>query len=234
MNRLDILIKNEKDKHKGETYYSYSANDLIQQDLIEHKELIEMRTITELSNEYGISYGRIAKILRTVGIKVKRTYRTKGEKKIKIPKMSEEEHKIALWASSFNNGKIRYVYYDMIRRCYKQDDRGYPRYGARGITVCDEWRKDCKNFYKWAKENGYDKGLQIDRIDNDKGYSPDNCRWVSPRENCMNRSCTRRATLNGETHTLKDWSEITGISYQVLSDRIYRYGWTVERALTAK
>jgi hypothetical protein len=149
--------------------------------------------------------------------------------KVEKPK---KDHTVSSWASSFNHGRIRYVYYDMIRRCYKETDNHYKDYGGRGITVCESWREDCCNFYKWAKDSGYKEGLQIDRIDNNKGYCPENCRWVTPRENAMNRRCTRKVAFEGETHTLEEWANITGISYQVLSDRIYRYGWTVRRALT--
>ena len=232
MSKVDELIKAEVKRHEGERYYSYSINDLIKQDMIENILDIKGMTIKEVAELYGMSYGKTAELLRLAGIKARRVYTKDKVKEEKLPKMSQEEHEIAFWASSFNNGKLRYVYYDMIRRCYKKEDRGYPRYGARGITVCDEWKKDCKAFYRWAKENGYDKGLQIDRIDNDKGYYPENCRWVTPKENMMNRSNTRRITFNGQTNTLEEWSDITGISYQVLSDRIYRYGWAIERALT--
>ena len=233
MSRLDELINIEREEHEDDIAYSYSINSLIQQDIESNKELAGSKTLKELSEMYDISYGTMAKILRMAGVKARRTYRKcLVEKKIRAPKMTQEEHEITFWASSFNKGKLRYVYYDMLRRCYKETDKGYCRYGARGITVCEEWRKDCKAFYRWAKENGYDIGLQIDRIDNNKGYSPENCRWVTPRENSMNRSCTRRVTFNGETHTLKEWSELTGISYQVLADRIYRYKWSVAEALT--
>lgn len=233
MSRLDELINIEKEKHKADTIYSYSINSLIQQDIESNKEMARSKTIKELSELYGVSYGTMANILRLTGVKAIRTYnKLPVEKKVKIPKLTPEEREITFWASSFNKGRLRYVYYDMLRRCYKKTDRGYYRYGARGITVCEEWRKDCKTFYKWAKENRYDIGLQLDRIDNDREYSPENCRWITPQENCMNRSCTRRVTFKGETHTLKEWVEITGISYQVLSDRIYRYKWSIADALT--
>lgn len=233
MTKLEMLIKQEEAGHKNCTIYGYSINDLIAKDLLRHKELVKNKTIKELCAEYTVSYGRMALILRQTGIKAKRNYsRRKHEKKTKQVKMTHEEHHIAVWASSFNRGRIRYVYYDMLRRCYKKEDRSYYRYGARGITVCDEWRKDCKVFYKWAKDNGYAEGLQLDRKDNDKGYSPDNCRWVTQQENIRNRSNTRCIIFKGEMHTLKEWAEITGLSYQVLADRIYRYGWDIARALT--
>ena len=59
--------------------------------------------------------------------------------------------------------------------------------GARGIHICEEWKSEFTNFYDWAISHGYTESLELDRIDNDKGYSPDNCRWVTHKENCNNR-----------------------------------------------
>ena len=122
----------------------------------------------------------------------------------------------------------------MLKRCHDPKNKGFAHYGARGIFVCDEWRENCRVFYQWARENGYEQGLTLDRIDNSKGYCPENCRWVTAKVQTMNRDCTRWVTFNGVKRTLKDWGEITKLGYKVLADRIYRYGWTVERALTEK
>ena len=75
----------------------------------------------------------------------------------------------------------------MVARCHRKYATSYKIYGAKGITVCKEWRESTKAFFDWALANGYKKGLQIDRIDNLKGYSPDNCRFVTVKENCLNR-----------------------------------------------
>lgn len=75
----------------------------------------------------------------------------------------------------------------MIGRCHKPKNNKFHRYGADGITVCDEWRKSFSAFELWSSENGFDPSLQIDRIDNNKGYSPENCRWVTPIVNQANR-----------------------------------------------
>lgn len=75
----------------------------------------------------------------------------------------------------------------MRYRCQNPDAKDYPRYGGRGITVCDEWDKNFMSFYHWSLENGYDPELQLDRRDNDAGYSPENCRWVTRLENMRNR-----------------------------------------------
>lgn len=74
----------------------------------------------------------------------------------------------------------------MVRRCHDPSHKNHRIYGARGITVCQEWH-EFQVFYDWAVSNGWDEGLQIDRIGNDKGYQPDNCRWVTSQNNNRNR-----------------------------------------------
>lgn len=78
------------------------------------------------------------------------------------------------------------IWCGMRQRCYDQNSPNYKNYGGRGITVCDEWQ-EFEPFAAWALMHGYSIDLQIDRIDNDKGYSPENCRFVTPLENNHNR-----------------------------------------------
>lgn len=75
----------------------------------------------------------------------------------------------------------------MKRRCYNPTQNGYKNYGGRGIIMCDEWKNDVVSFYNWAMANGYQKGLEIDRIDVNGNYEPSNCRFVSHKENCNNK-----------------------------------------------
>ena len=129
--------------------------------------------------------------------------------------------------------KLHRVWWGMIERCYKRYHKSYSEYGGRGIKICDEWRDDFKTFYDWAMSNGYAEKLTIDRIDNDKGYSPDNCRWVTQSCNARNRRTSRLIEYDGVVHTLVEWSEITGLNPDTITERL-KMGWTVQEALTIK
>lgn len=105
-------------------------------------------------------------------------------------------------------------------------------YIKRGISLCDEWqgRNGFMNFYEWSMSHGYQDNLSIDRIDNDKGYSPDNCRWTNQHVQNCNRRNTLKATINGETKAVSDWCIELGMNYETVYGRI-RKGWSTERAL---
>lgn len=118
--------------------------------------------------------------------------------------------------------KLSTRWQSMRKRCYQKNHRGYHRYGGRGITICDEWLEDCTKFYKWALENGFKSELQLDRIDNNKGYSPDNCRWVTRKQNSRNRSTNKLITYNNQTKILIEWAEELGINYKILQDGLKR------------
>ena len=118
----------------------------------------------------------------------------------------------------------------MKNRCNNPKTPRFKDYGARGIKLCDEWQHDFKAFYDWSMSHGYEEHLTIDRIDNDKGYSPDNCRWVTALVQGNNSRHNHFITYNGETHSMTEWSRILNLSFHLLSNRINRYGWSVERA----
>jgi len=118
----------------------------------------------------------------------------------------------------------------MMARCYDESHQAFHRYGGRGITVCDAWH-DARQYAKDIKA-GYKEGLQIDRIDNEGNYEPGNVRWVTPSENCDNRSTGRKIAYNGKTQSLTRWAEETGLSISTLSERLSVWGWTVSDALT--
>ena len=108
----------------------------------------------------------------------------------------------------------------MKTRCYNPHHDRYKDYGGRGITVCDEWRENFIAFYEWSISNGYSQGLQIDRINNDGPYAPDNCRWTTRKVQANNRRTNHPITFMGETHTIKEWSEITGIHQNTIRARL--------------
>lgn len=83
--------------------------------------------------------------------------------------------------------KLYYVWQRMKQRCNNKSNRAYKYYGGRGIYVCKEWNDDYISFYEWSVNNGYKEGLTIDRIDNNEGYSPNNCRWVTMKVQSENR-----------------------------------------------
>lgn len=103
------------------------------------------------------------------------------------------------------------IWCGMKSRCYNPKSISYKNYGAKGITVCEEWLT-FENFHNWAILNGYSDELQIDRIENSKGYSPDNCRWVTRTENMRNQTTTRNITVYGITLPLSIWCKELGIS----------------------
>lgn len=108
--------------------------------------------------------------------------------------------------------KLFYVWWGMKTRCYNKNNKRYKDYGARGITVCDEWLSDFEIFYTWAINSGYGRGLSIDRINNNRGYSPDNCRWVDHSTQQYN---TRRNFLlwyNNKWKTTKEIAQSENIS----------------------
>ena len=96
----------------------------------------------------------------------------------------------------------------MLGRCNNPNNKDFPKYGGRGIKVCDEWR-DFVNFNNWANENGYSDELSIDRIDVNGNYEPNNCRWVTLAEQARNKRNNHFVEYNGETRCLKEWSRMT-------------------------
>ena len=90
------------------------------------------------------------------------------------------------------NKKLDDKYYNMMKRCNDEKHKDYSNYGGRGIKVCEEWSKSKKMFVRWCHENGFEEDLEIDRIDNDKGYDPSNCRFVTRKVNRNNRRDSKK------------------------------------------
>lgn len=127
--------------------------------------------------------------------------------------------------------RIYRIWKGMRKRCRNPNDSNYPKYGGRGIRVCPEWDSDFLSFYFWAMESGYNDSLSIDRIDNNKGYSPDNCQWSNETKQANNRRSNRLATIDGETHSIIEWSKIYKISTVTIYKRI-RQGMSETEAIT--
>lgn len=129
------------------------------------------------------------------------------------------------------------IWANMKKRCYNPKDKRYHCYGARGITVCEEWKNDFIAFHDWAYANGYDDTVPrgvctIDRIDTNGNYCPENCRWVDNDTQAKTRTTTIYLTYNNETHTLIEWSKIMNIPRNTLYMRIKESGYSIEEALT--
>lgn len=122
------------------------------------------------------------------------------------------------------------IWHGMVTRTENEKNLRFCDYGARGIKICDEWRKNFQKFYDWAMSHGYEDNLTIERIDNDEGYSPDNCCWADRKTQNNNRRYNVRIKYKGEEHTLSQWGERLEIAVGTLWSRIYIRGWTVEKA----
>ena len=104
------------------------------------------------------------------------------------------------------------IWASMKQRCSDKNSNNYKNYGAKGIKVCDEWQNNFVAFSNWAKANGYNDKLTIDRIDNKKGYEPSNCRWVDMKTQQRNKSNNHLVTINGETKCVAEWCSLYPIS----------------------
>lgn len=114
-------------------------------------------------------------------------------------------------------------------RCNSVNSPRYKDYGGRGIKICSEWM-NFDNFCLWALSNGYKDGLTIERINNDEGYNPQNCTWITNEKQASNKRNSRIFTYNGETMHLAAWARKLNMSYSLLYDRLDA-GLTFEQAI---
>lgn len=122
------------------------------------------------------------------------------------------------------------------QRCNNPKNISYPNYGAKGINVCEEWENNYIAFRDWALKTGYDETLPrgeqtIERINVFLGYSPENCTWKTISQQQRNKRNSKLYEYNGESHTLIDWSEITGVEYSLLRSRVLGYGIPIKEAI---
>ena len=118
---------------------------------------------------------------------------------------------------------------NMHTRCSNPRHKNYRHYGGRGIGVCDEW-SDSVTFISWALRNGYRDDLYLDRVDNNKGYSPENCRWATRKEQENNKRTNHIITINGVKKNVTQWTETMGFHENLIFSRLSR-GWTPKEAV---
>ena len=139
---------------------------------------------------------------------------------------------------SFKHGqkgtRLYRIWSSMKKRCYYPKHSNYNNYGGRGITICSEWlgNQGFENFASWATENGYTEELTIDRIDNNKPYCPENCRWATVKEQQNHRRNNVKYSYEGKCLSAREWSEVKGIPLRKLLNRLYIQKWSIEKALT--
>lgn len=125
------------------------------------------------------------------------------------------------------NSPMYALWSHMKDRCLNENNTRYKSYGGRGITVCERWM-DFQNFLSDMGERP--EGMTLDRIDNDKGYSPDNCRWATNKQQQRNKTNNKLITYKGETKTLADWADDLGLDYYRVLQRMFN-GWEFEDAI---
>lgn len=136
-----------------------------------------------------------------------------------VPELS----KIANTKHGMRNTKLYREWAAMKTRCFNSNFKSFADYGGRGIIVCDEWKDDFQAFYNYVSKLPHfmEEGYSLDRINNDGNYEPRNVRWATVSQQNYNQRRTNKVELNGEIHTLKEWSEITGIPLRTLKYRYY-------------
>lgn len=145
-----------------------------------------------------------------------------------------ERTKEAIQTHGMTNTACYHRWEKMLQRCRDKNNSDYKDYGGRGIAVCAEWESNFTAFYNYVSHLPHfgEPGREIDRIDNDKNYEPGNVRWSTRKEQCNNRRSNLMITYKGKTQTATQWSEELGIPYHVIRHRIFKAGWSAEKAFT--
>lgn len=131
-----------------------------------------------------------------------------------------------------NFKRIYNIWNSMKQRCNNIKSKDYKNYGGRGIKVCDEWKNDFMSFYNWTINNGYKDDLTLDRIDVNGNYEPNNCRWVTWKEQGNNTRVNRIIEYNGKKKTLSEWAKELNINYSTLNNRINTNKWEIQKAFS--
>lgn len=134
---------------------------------------------------------------------------------------------------SYNwNEKLYRVWGTMKSRCNNPKHDKYKYYGAKGVKVCELWTNSYAEFRKWSYENGYADGMSIERLDNGKGYCPENCTYIPLKDQHINQSYGNQITIDGVTKNTLEWAQHYKISYKTVQYRIHGMGWDPIKALT--
>lgn len=131
----------------------------------------------------------------------------------------------------YSRTRLHNIWANMKARCKNKRCPTFKHYGGRGISVCKEWMESFEAFRDWALRNGYSEGLEIDRINNDGNYCPENCRWATRKQQNRNTSQNRMITINGTTKNISEWAELSGVNYFTIRWRL-RNGISGENLLT--
>ncbi len=150
-----------------------------------------------------------------------------------VRKHREEIKKFSGVPDKYCHLRIYRIYVAMHSRCESKSHESYKNYGGRGIFVCSQWSGNDGffYFYKWSMENGYKNTLTIDRIDNNKGYSPDNCQWVSMKEQVNNRRVSINFDYNGKKMNLSDIAKMNNTTYGKMYSRVIKNKMSIEEAI---
>ena len=130
-----------------------------------------------------------------------------------------------------NSERLYQIWKGMKQRTTDKNATNFKNYGGRGITMCVEWLQDYEKFKQWAIDSGYQDGLSIERIDNMRGYCPDNCKWADRNEQNNSKRNNRVIEYYGMKRTISQWAKYLHIGESVLRDRLNR-GWTIDKALS--
>lgn len=125
-----------------------------------------------------------------------------------------ELEKIAHTTHGMTGSRLHTTWFNIKKRCRNPNCPDYAYYGGRGIDICDEWANSFETFMEWSINNGYNDTLTIDRIDNNKGYTPDNCRWTTPAEQSVNKRNNIYTSFHGEKIVCYRLSKELGISHR--------------------
>lgn len=120
------------------------------------------------------------------------------------------------------DSRLYYIWENMRKRCYKPNSDRYKNYGARGITICDDWKNNYSNFYKWAYSNGYNDNLTIERIDINGNYEPSNCTWITMKDQAKNRTSNKWVYIDNAKYSPQELEKIYKIPVKTIYARIAR------------